>query len=250
MRRGAVGGALAWPAVSLRVALAFPKLVQVQCRAMHILLVEDDLDLGTALLAALKAEGMSAQWVRCAADAQAALGPEVDLVLLDRALAGQEGLDLLRHWRARRIATPVIVITARSALTDRLEGLDEGADDYLVKPFEVPELLSRVRAVHRRHRRQASELWELGDLTVSPRSHQAWLKGEPLALSAREFQLLMALAKDTDAVVPKQVLGQLLEPLGDPVDATTVEVHLSNLRRKIGAERIRTVRGVGYQLRP
>ena len=217
---------------------------------MHILLVEDDLDLGPALLAALKAEGMSAQWVRRGADARAAMGPEVDLVLLDRALAGQEGLDLLRHWRTRRIATPVIVITARSALTDRLEGLDEGADDYLVKPFEIPELLSRVRAVHRRHRQQASERWDLGDLTVSPRSHQAWLQGQLLALSAREFQLLVALAKDTEAVVPKQVLGQLLEPLGDPVDAATVEVHLSNLRRKIGAERIRTVRGVGYQLRP
>ena len=216
---------------------------------MHILLVEDDLDLGPALLAALKADGMTAQWVRRAADARAALGPETDLVLLDRSLAGQEGLDLLRHWRARRIATPVIVITARAALSDRLEGLDEGADDYLVKPFEVPELLSRVRAVHRRHRQQASDRWELGALTLSPRSHQAWLDGQPLALSAREFQLLTALAQEAGTVVPKQVLGQLLEPLGEPVDAATVEVHLSNLRRKIGAERIRTVRGVGYQLR-
>lgn len=231
-------------------SFGFPKGRGATVNLMHILLVEDDLDLGPALLAALKAEGMSAQWVRRAADARAALGPEVDLVLLDRALAGQEGLDLLRHWRMKRITTPVIVITARSALTDRLEGLDEGADDYLVKPFEIPELLSRVRAVHRRHRQQASELWELGELTVSPRSHQAWLNGELLALSAREFQLLVALAKDTSAVVPKQALGQLLEPLGDPVDAATIEVHLSNLRRKIGAERIRTVRGVGYQLRP
>lgn len=217
---------------------------------MHILLVEDDLDLGSALLTALKAAGISAQWVRRAADAQAALGPEVDLVLLDRALAGQDGLDLLRHWRNKRITTPVIIITARSALTDRLEGLDEGADDYLVKPFEIPELLSRVKAVHRRHRQQASELWELGDMTVSPHSHQAWLQGEVLPLSAREFQLLLALAKDTGKVVSKQVLAQLLEPLGDPVETATVEVHLSNLRRKIGAERIRTVRGVGYQLKP
>lgn len=216
---------------------------------MHILLVEDDLDLGPALLAALKAEGMSVQWVRRVADARNALGPEVDLVLLDRALPDHEGLDLLRQWRARRIATPVIVITARSALTDRLEGLDEGADDYLVKPFEIPELLSRVRAVHRRHRRQAGEMWELNGLTVSPRSHQAWLDGEAVPLSAREFQLLVALAKEAGTVVPKQVLGQVLEPLGDPVDAATVEVHISNLRRKIGAERIRTVRGVGYQLR-
>lgn len=216
---------------------------------MHILLVEDDLDLGPALLAALKAEGMSVQWVRRVADARNALGPEVDMVLLDRALADQDGLDLLRQWRAKRIATPVIVITARSALTDRLEGLDQGADDYLVKPFEIPELLSRVRAVHRRHRRQAGEMWHLNGLTVSPHSHQAWLDGEAVPLSAREFQLLMALAKEAGTVVPKQVLGQLLEPLGDPVDAATIEVHVSNLRRKIGAERIRTVRGVGYQLR-
>lgn len=216
---------------------------------MHILLVEDDLDLGPALLAALKAEGMSVQWVRRVADARNALGPEVDMVLLDRALADQDGLDLLRQWRARHIATPVIVITARSALTDRLEGLDQGADDYLVKPFEIPELLSRVRAVHRRHRRQAGEMWHLNGLTVSPHAHQAWLDGEAVPLSAREFQLLMALAKEAGTVVPKQVLGQLLEPLGDPVDAATIEVHVSNLRRKIGAERIRTVRGVGYQLR-
>lgn len=216
---------------------------------MHILLVEDDLDLGPALLAALKAEGMSVQWVRRVADARNALGPEVDMVLLDRALADQDGLDLLRQWRARHIATPVIVITARSTLTDRLEGLDQGADDYLVKPFEIPELLSRVRAVHRRHRRQAGEMWHLNGLTVSPHAHQAWLDGEAVPLSAREFQLLMALAKEAGTVVPKQVLGQLLEPLGDPVDAATIEVHVSNLRRKIGAERIRTVRGVGYQLR-
>jgi len=217
---------------------------------MHVLLVEDDLDLGPALLAALKADGVSAQWVRRADDARAAMGPEVDVVLLDRALAGHEGLDLLREWRARRTGTPVIVITARSSLPDRLEGLDQGADDYLVKPFDIPELLARLWAVHRRHRRQSSELWDLGALTVAPRSHEAWLSGELLALSAREFQLLLALARDPEAVVPKHVLGQLLEPLGDPVDAATVEVHLSNLRRKIGMERIRTVRGVGYQLRP
>ncbi len=217
---------------------------------MHLLLVEDDLDLGAALLAALRAEGASVQWVRSAEQADAALGPEVDLVLLDRGLPGQDGLALLRRWRARQLAVPVVVITARAALADRLQGLDEGADDYLVKPFEVTELLSRVRAVHRRHRQQASDRWQLGALVVAPRSHQAWLDGEPLPLSAREFQLLLALARDPGAVVSKPLLGQLLEPLGDPVDAATVEVHLSNLRRKIGAERIRTVRGVGYQLRP
>lgn len=216
---------------------------------MHILLVEDDLDLGQGLLAALQAQGLSCQWVRRASDARAAMGPEVDLVLLDRALPDREGLDLLREWRATRLSTPVIVITARASLPDRLAGLDGGADDYLVKPFEMPELIARLWAVYRRHHRQASEAWTLGSLTLAPRAHQAWLDGQEIALSAREFQLLAALARDPGVVVSKSALGQLLEPLGDPVDAATVEVHMSNLRRKIGAERIRTVRGVGYQLR-
>ncbi len=215
---------------------------------MHVLLVEDDLDLGQALLTAMRQEGLTCLWVRRAAEARAAMAPEVDAVLLDLSLPDGEGLDLLRQWRAAERATPVIVITARSALEDRLSGLDGGADDYLVKPFAVPELLARLWAVHRRHLRRASERWVVGPLTVEPRAHRAWLGADELELSAREFQLLVALARDPQTVVSKGALGLQLEPLGDPVDPATVEVHLSNLRRKIGAQRIRTVRGVGYQL--
>lgn len=215
---------------------------------MHLLLIEDDLDLGAALLAVLRAEGLSVQWVRRLQQARAAWQPEVDLVLLDRMLGDGDGLQLLREWRGRGIATPVIMITARSALPDRLDGLREGADDYLVKPFEMTELIARVWAVWRRHHRQAAERWTIGALGLDPRACRVWLDGHELALSAREFQLLLMLARDPTRVVSKQDLGQGLEPLGDAVEPATVEVHLSNLRRKIGAERIRTVRGVGYQL--
>lgn len=214
---------------------------------LHLLIVEDDLDLGAALLAALRQEGFSAVWVRSLADAAAALDATVDAVLLDLGLPDGEGLDLLRRWRAAHTDVPVLVITARSALQERLAGLDSGADDVIVKPFAMPELFSRLRAVVRRYARQASEHWTLGDLVLAPDAHQAWLAGALLELSAREFRLLLELAREPGKVVSKSLLGQRLEPLGEAVDPATIEVHLSNLRRKVGAQRIRTVRGVGYQ---
>ncbi|GAB6044303.1 response regulator [Endothiovibrio diazotrophicus] len=216
--------------------------------AMHILIIEDDIDLGQATLAALKQAGMSVVWVRKAAAVPGLLAEPPDAVLLDLGLPDGEGLALLRGWRARGITLPVIVITARAGLEERLAGLDGGADDFLVKPFAMAELLSRLGAVLRRCARQASEQWRFGDLLVEPRSYRAWLGDTPLELSPREFRLLVELAKNPDSVVSKSVLGQRMEPLGEPLDSATIEVHLSNLRRKIGAGRIRTVRGVGYQL--
>lgn len=215
---------------------------------MHVLIIEDDIDLGQALLATLKLEGISSVWVRSLSAAEAFAGEAPDCVLLDLALPDGYGIDLLRRWRGRANAVPVIVITARTALEDRLAGLDGGADDYLVKPFAIAELVSRLRAVTRRYARQASECWTLGDLLIETRSHQVWLAGEPIDLSPREFRLLLELAREPEIVVSKSLLGQRMEPLGDPLDGASIEVHLSNLRRKIGAERIRTVRGVGYQL--
>lgn len=215
---------------------------------MHVLIIEDDIDLGQAMLAALRQAGMSAVWIRTLKDADAHLAETPDCVLLDLGLPDGDGLGLLRCWRAGGMAVPVIVITARSALEDRLAGLDGGADDFLVKPFALAELLSRLRAVDRRYARQASPRWRIGTLELEPDSHRAWLHGVALDLSLREFRLLAELARDPEVVVSKSVLGQRLEPLGDPVDSATIEVHLSNLRRKIGAERIRTVRGIGYQL--
>jgi two-component system response regulator BasR len=215
---------------------------------MHILIIEDDLDLGFALQQALKVEGVSSEWVRRTADAPlAAADVPFDCVLLDLSLPDGAGLDLLRRWRRAGSAVPIIIITARSALEDRLAGLDGGADDFVIKPFDTAELLSRMRAVLRRYARQASETWTLGALQIEPRAYVARLDGAVLDLSPREFHLLLELAREPGAVVPKGMLAQRLEPLGDAVDFGALEVHVSNLRRKIGAERIRTVRGIGYQ---
>lgn len=216
---------------------------------MHLLLIEDDLDLGPALQAALKVEGLSSEWRRRAADAPPRLDDaQFDCVLLDLSLPDGSGFDLLRRWRHAGGQTPVIVITARSALDDRLAGLDGGADDFVVKPFATAELISRIRAVLRRSARQASDSWSLGDLVIEPRRHRVQLAGQAVALSQREFQILLELAREPGAVVAKSSLAQRLDPLGDPVDFAAIEVHVSNLRKKIGTERVRTVRGVGYLL--
>lgn len=218
---------------------------------MHILLIEDDLDLGRALQSALKVEGLTSEWLRRAVDAPATVdATTVDCVLLDLTLPDGSGFDLLTRWRGQGEQVPIIVITARSAVEDRLEGLDGGADDFVIKPFATAELLSRIRAVLRRSARQASERWVMGELVIEPRRHCAQRDGEPLDLSPREFQLLLELAREPGAVVPKGVLAQRLNPLGEPMDFGAIEVHVSNLRRKIGAELIRTVRGVGYLLQP
>lgn len=216
---------------------------------MHLLLIEDDLDLGRALQGALKAEGYSSEWLRRAADAPPSFhGSAVDCVLLDLSLGDGCGLDVLAQWRHAGQTVPVIVITARSSLQDRLAGLDGGADDFVIKPFATEELLSRIRAVMRRHAQQASEQWRLGELVIEPRRYTARLGTAPLALSPREFHLLLELAREPGTVVSKSALSHRLEPLGDPVDFASIEVHVSNLRRKIGATRIRTVRGIGYLL--
>ncbi len=216
---------------------------------MHLLMIEDDLDLGRALQQALKAEGLTSQWLRRTADAPLRLDdPSIDCVLLDLSLPDGSGFELLARWRSAGSQVPIVIITARSALEDTLLGLDGGADDFVVKPFATAELVSRIRAVLRRYAQQASEVWTVGDLQIEPRRHLARLAGVPLELSPREYRLLLELSREAGAVVPKGELSQRLEPLGDPVDFGAIEVHVSNLRRKIGAERIRTVRGVGYML--
>ncbi|RFP16208.1 MULTISPECIES: response regulator transcription factor [unclassified Duganella] len=218
---------------------------------MHILIIEDDLDLGFSLQQALKADGISSQWLRRVADApQTAADLAYDCALLDITLPDGCGLDLLARWRAAGVTLPIIMITARSALDDRLAGLDGGADDFIIKPFAMAELVSRLRAVLRRYAKQASQVWQIGELRIEPRSYQAWLGGEALELSPREYHLMLELAREPGVVVPKGTLAQRLEPLGDAVDFGAIEVHVSNLRRKIGADRIRTVRGIGYMMAP
>jgi two-component system, OmpR family, response regulator QseB len=216
---------------------------------MHILMVEDDLDLGRALLQGLKTDGITSEWVRRAADALHLVESAViDCVLLDVSLPDGTGYDLLSQWRRAGVNLPVIIITARSALEERLAGFDGGADDFLVKPFATAELVARIRAVVRRSAQQASDVWTIGDLQIEPKKHLVRVAGRSISLSPREFRLLLELSREPGAVVPKGTLAARLEPLGDPLDFTAVEVHLSNLRRRIGALRIRTVRGVGYML--
>lgn len=159
-------------------------------------------------------------------------------------------MNWLKSLRAKELRVPVIMLTARDLLLDRIQCLDSGADDFIVKPFAMSELMARIGAVTRRSARQASPVWQVADLKLEPQAHLAWRDGVPLELSLREFRLLMELARDPSAVVSKRDLGRRMEPLGEPLDAATIEVHLSHLRRKIGAERVRTVRGVGYQLVP
>jgi two-component system, OmpR family, response regulator QseB len=216
---------------------------------MHLLLIEDDLDLGRALLTALQLHGFSVEWWRRALDAPPQLDSiQSDAVLLDLGLPDGSGFKLLQRWRQQKCRVPVIIITAQGALQDRLAGLDAGADDYLVKPFATEELVSRLRAVLRRCAQQAGEVWTVGALNIRPEARTADWGGQALDLSHREFQLLLELARAPGKVVPKSLIARRLEPLGEPLNAATVEMHVFNLRKKLGPERIRTTRGVGYAL--
>ena len=216
---------------------------------MHLLLVEDDLDMGRSLQQALAVAGHTSVWLRSAAAAEAAADFDLhECVLLDLNLPDGHGLDLLRRWRRRGLAVPLIVITASDSLGDRLLGLDEGADDFIVKPFAVEELVSRVHAVTRRVARQASSVWQFGDMVLDPNRRECRCAGQAVALSPREWDILAALARSAGRVVPKHRLAQAVSPLGEPLDFNALEVHVHNLRRKLGADRVTTVRGVGYLL--
>jgi two-component system response regulator QseB len=216
---------------------------------MHILIIEDDLDLGRALQKALKLEGFSSEWLRQAGDAPRSFeGLHYACILLDLSLPDGDGHALLTRWRSEGVAIPIIIMTARAALEDRIAGLDGGADDFIVKPFATVELASRMRAVLRRSAQQSREVWSIGDLTLVPKSYLAWLAGIAVDLSRREFQLMLELAREPGVVVSKSALSERLEPLGEPVNFGAIDVHIFNLRNKIGGHRIRTVRGVGYML--
>lgn len=218
---------------------------------MHILVIEDDLDLGRAMQKALQLEGMHSTWLRRAGDAPATFpAPEYDCILLDLGLPDGDGMTLLSRWRRAGVAIPIIIVTARLALDERLAGLDGGADDFLVKPFAMAELVSRMNAVTRRHARHAGDVWRLGPLEIAPRARTVRVDGIPVDLSPREFQLLLELARDPGAVVAKSALSTRLEPHGEPVNFAAIDVHVFNLRNKIGSAHIRTVRGIGYVLEP
>jgi two-component system response regulator BasR len=216
---------------------------------MHLLIVEDDIELGAALCKALAGHGYTSEWVRRASDAKSfASATPYACALLDLGLPDGDGLAVLRAWRAAGFDAAVIVLTARDGLADRVAGLDDGADDYVLKPVAIEELVSRIRAVTRRVGGHTSSIWTAGRLRVDTRSREVELDGVPVPVSASEFAILLELVRQAGQVVPKHRVAHALRPLGDPVEANTLEVYIYNLRRKLGSDTIRTVRGVGYSI--
>jgi DNA-binding response OmpR family regulator len=216
---------------------------------MRILLVEDDLMIGESLRQGLHGEGFAVDWAQDGRGAELAMETtSYTLALLDLGLPKKDGLAVLRDWRQRGLTVPVLILTARDAVPDRVKGLDSGADDYLVKPFDLTELLARIRALLRRREGRARELIESGALRLDPVTHAVEYRGQPVALSAREFALLRALLETPGAVLSREQLEDRLYGWGEEVESNAVEVHIHHLRRKLGPEVIRTVRGVGYRL--
>jgi two-component system response regulator QseB len=216
---------------------------------MRLLVVEDDRMIGESVRAALRQDGYAVDWVRDGASADAAVRDEqYDLVLLDLGLPGKGGLEVLRGLRARGKATPVLVVTARDAVGDRVTGLDAGADDYLVKPFDLDELLARVRALLRRQTGQREGVLRHGPLVLDPARHETTLEGASVKLTVREFELLRTLLQRPGVPLSRARLETALYGWGEEVESNAIEVHVHALRRKLGATWIHTVRGVGYMV--
>jgi len=214
---------------------------------MKILLIEDDLDLGNGVRIALCDQGMDVVWVRRLEDAQRALESDAcDLALLDLGLPDGDGLSLLTRLRREKNGLPVIILSARDAINDRLLGLDTGADDYLVKPFVLVELLSRVRALARRSFGFAGDTLDLRGLSLHAPTRRVTVQARPVELTASEYALLSTLLIRADRVVTRRILEELALPGSQGNASNTLDVHMANLRRKIGDGYIRTVRGVGF----
>ena len=216
---------------------------------MRVLVAEDDPMIGRAVLTGLRASGYATDWVCDGVEAGLALsGGGYDAALLDLGLPRRDGLEILMALRREQKDLPVLIITARDAVQDRIAGLDSGADDYLVKPFSLDELLARMRAVIRRRAGRASPEIRYGVLRVDPVRRTVSFRERPVELSAREFALLEALLQEPGAVVSRSRLEEAVYGWGEEVESNSVEVHLHNLRRKLAPELIRNLRGVGYRV--
>ncbi|MBK8386730.1 MAG: response regulator transcription factor [Candidatus Accumulibacter sp.] len=214
---------------------------------MRVLLVEDDPMIGKSVQQGLRQDGHTVDWVRESRAAELALATtSYEMLLLDLGLPGKSGLELLAQLRRAAHRIPVLVITARDSVADRILGLDSGADDYLVKPFDLDELGARMRAVLRRHAGRADPVIALGDLRMNPATHEVTRNGQPIVLSAREFALLQALLEQPGVPLSRARLEERLYGWGEEVESNAIEVYIHSLRRKLGAECIRNIRGVGY----
>ncbi len=216
---------------------------------MRILLVEDDPQLGDGLTVGLRQTGFAVDWLRDGHSANLALQSETfDLVILDLGLPKLSGMDVLHQARQRGQAMPILILTARDATGDKVLGLDAGADDYLVKPIDIDELSARARALIRRSAGRAAPLLTHGELALDPAARRVTLAGQNVELSTREFSLLQMLLESAGRVLTRSQLEQSLYGWRDEPDSNALEVHIHHLRKKLGSELIRTLRGVGYTI--
>lgn len=214
---------------------------------MRILLVEDDDLLGDGLQVALSNEGHTVEWVEDGESADAALRTGAfDLVVLDLRLPKMSGLEVLRALRGRGDATPVLILTAMDAIDDRVKGLDLGADDYLVKPFDMKEFFARVRSLERRAKGRASVALEVGPIALDPTAHAVSVSGQRIELSHKEFLVLRVLMEHAGQYLSRAQIEDRLYQWNNPVSSNAVEVHIHHLRKKLGVDLIKNVRGVGY----
>jgi two-component system, OmpR family, response regulator QseB len=218
---------------------------------MRLLLVEDDAMIGEAIRGGLKREGFVVDWVYDGESADRVLRTETfDLALLDLGLPRKDGLQVLQALRARRQSLPVLIITARDAVSDRVQGLDAGADDYLVKPFDLDELAARIRALLRRKSGRPEPRIEHLGVVLDPATHAVLRDGRTVDLSPKEFALLQLLLERPGTIHSRAQIEERLYGWGEEVESNAVEVHIHGLRRKLGADFILNVRGVGYRVRP
>lgn len=214
---------------------------------MRLLLVEDDSLLGDGIRVGLTQAGFAVDWARDGLAAKLALEAEAyALVVLDLGLPRLSGTELLKWLRGTGKAIPVLILTARDTVSDRVRGLDGGADDYLIKPFDLDELGARIRALLRRSGGRAAPLIVHGELQVDPASRQVSLSGSPIELSPKEYAVLVNLLEHAGRALSREQLEQSLYGWGEEVESNAVEVHIHHLRKKLGSDLIRTLRGVGY----
>jgi len=214
---------------------------------MRVLLVEDDALLGDAIQAGLKQSGYAVDWMKDGVSADQALTTEpYSAVVLDLGLPRLSGLDVLRRLRSRNVPIPVLILTAMDAVDDRIKGLDAGADDYLVKPFDMGELAARLRALIRRASGKAEPLLQVAGVKLDPATHRVLYRDKPVELSVKEFEVLHAFMLNAGKVLSRAKLEEQLYAWGDEVESNAVEVHIHHLRRKLSPTLIETIRGVGY----
>jgi two-component system, OmpR family, response regulator QseB len=216
---------------------------------MRLLLVEDDTMIGEVVLDLLRAENYAVDWVKDGDMADTALQTQsYDLVLLDLGLPRRDGLDVLRAMRLRKQDTPVLIASARDAKEQRIAGLDAGADDYVLKPYDLDELLARIRALLRRAGGRPEPLFEHGGVSINPLTREVLRDGAPVSLSAREWAVLEALTGRPGVVLSRAQLEEKLYSWKDEVSSNAVEVYIHGLRKKLGSELIQNVRGLGYMV--